>query len=493
MNHGRTLKQIVHKHMVDNDDDDERPEDSAGAQCIRFQLLTYQFGPTFVHQVFPDERIPGYLPPKVVEDESLSTLRPRPTRGHPSFRGSRAATKYLSILVTLTASCLNASLKLDVLPIPVVAGDNLQANKRRRLNHDNNGNDDDEEDIGSEDSETDEDDLDSCQEEGVAGEEWTLDQVRTSMESFLPPLLSQPHDDDESQFLSALIGTETHSYTTNDQRFVLSIATATQCATYHQAVQKLSYWFIDAASDIDITPDSTEWKVLYLFQRHGTNDTLFSLAGFMTLYHFFSPFRKPVGGCIVRVCQALVLPPYQRMGHGQRMLQAVFDYAHQSRAEPIVVEVNCENPAPGFQILRTVVDYQRFVDEGSTWFKDPTSCAATSSPSSSSLCKPLRESLKAYALKQSLTTPAQILKVYEIDTLMSIKKSFHSDDPSVIQQYTTIVRSRLEKDHEDELGELETNEATVRLNELLSAELTHHETVMRRVHGAKALCTIVKE
>jgi histone acetyltransferase 1 len=509
-------------------DDDEHPEDSAGAQCIRFKLLTHQFGPTFVHQVFPDELIPGYLPPApcsyddALEESSVSintSKSPRP-RSHPSFRGRRA-TKYLKIVVNLTASCQNTSLTLEALPIPDVQQDNCSNNKRRKLNND------DDEDIGSEDSETDEEDLESQEDDAsVDEEEWTLDHVRTALEPFLPP--SSPAtldrgDQNSGQFLPAPIGEEVTSYTMTTTKgegqsnsFVVTIATAAECATYHSVVQKLAYWFIDAASDIDLTENSTEWKVLYLFQKHeNENTTGYSLVGYMTLYHFASPFRKPAAGCIVRVCQALVLPPYQRRGHGQRMLESVFRYAHSSvpttntttpdAAEPIV-EVNCEDPAPGFQLLRTVVDYERFVTEGRTWFNknDPNSNDSdnknadpatnddnnnnNNQSSSQWLLKPLRESMKLSALQRSLTTATQVQKVYEIELLRSLQHQQQQQPPNdadaaAMQQYQSIVRSRLGQDHADELNALdEANEASVRLEELVREELAHHETVLRRVH-----------
>jgi histone acetyltransferase 1 len=510
-------------------DDDEHPEDSAGAQCIRFKLLTHQFGPTFVHQVFPDELIPGYLPAPWCHDAieessfSINTSKSPRLRSHPSFRGRRA-TKYLTIVVNLTASCQNISLTLEALPIPD-AQDNNCNNKRRKLNND------DDEDIGSEDSDTEEEDLESVEDNSVDEEEWTLDHVRTVLEPFLPPssptAASRDRGDDQNsgQFLPAPIGKEVTSYTMTTTKgngqsnsFVVTIATAAECATYHSGVQKLAYWFIDAASDIDLTESSTEWKVLYLFQKHENekDTTAYSLVGFMTLYHFASPFRKePAAGCIVRVCQALVLPPYQRRGHGQRMLESVFRYAQSSipttttpdaDAEPIV-EVNCEDPAPGFQLLRTVVDYERFVTEGRTWFNendpidndnknaDPAANDNNNNQSSSKwLLKPLRESMKLSALQRSLTTATQIQKVYEIELLRSLEQQQPPPPPkdadALMQQYKTIVRSRLGKDHADELIALdEANEASVRLEELVRLELEHHATVLRRcVHPPKTPC-----
>jgi histone acetyltransferase 1 len=48
----------------------------------------------------------------------------------------------------------------------------------------------------------------------------------------------------------------------------------------------------------------------------------------MTLFHFMAPFHKPNPGIIVRICQALVFPPYQGQGHGKRMMQILYDILH---------------------------------------------------------------------------------------------------------------------------------------------------------------------
>lgn len=55
----------------------------------------------------------------------------------------------------------------------------------------------------------------------------------------------------------------------------------------------------------------------------------------------------------MRVCQALVLPAYQRAGHGLRLLQLVQRLALQRDA---VVELTVEDPADGFRRLRDTVD-----------------------------------------------------------------------------------------------------------------------------------------
>lgn len=69
-----------------------------------------------------------------------------------------------------------------------------------------------------------------------------------------------------------------------------------------------------AAGD-DVALTEGEWEMLYLFRREGPSpeagqDPVLHLAGYMTVFSFSSPIK---GKC-PRVCQALILPPYQRQG-----------------------------------------------------------------------------------------------------------------------------------------------------------------------------------
>ena len=57
------------------------------------------------------------------------------------------------------------------------------------------------------------------------------------------------------------------------------------------------------------------------------------LAGFLTLY----AFNNPLKGKSIRVCQVLILPPFQRQGHGQRLLREAYRLA---REKDVVYEVN---------------------------------------------------------------------------------------------------------------------------------------------------------
>jgi len=83
--------------------------------------------------------------------------------------------------------------------------------------------------------------------------------------------------------------------------------------------EKLAMWFIETADSVDFSGDD-RWQVMFLVRRGRKNRSLF--VGYYTLF----TFRNPFAGAKVRVCQALILPPYQGKGLGREMLLAVYRY-----------------------------------------------------------------------------------------------------------------------------------------------------------------------
>jgi hypothetical protein len=60
-----------------------------------------------------------------------------------------------------------------------------------------------------------------------------------------------------------------------------------------------------------VDPSEDAWELLYLYERATEGALLF--AGYYTLFAFVNPLR----GKVLRVCQALILPHYQRQGEGR--------------------------------------------------------------------------------------------------------------------------------------------------------------------------------
>ncbi|GAB5035015.1 histone acetyltransferase [Nannochloropsis oceanica] len=139
-------------------------------------------------------------------------------------------------------------------------------------------------------------------------------------------------------------------------------------ANFHRRVQKLAPWFIENGDDVD--PEGGEWEVLYLLalppslpaSHEPAEGAMASppkippatapfLVGYLTLFAFTNPLK----GKALRLCQALILPPFQRQGHGQRLLREGWRIG---RERGVVYELNVEDPAPGFALLRNVTDVQ---------------------------------------------------------------------------------------------------------------------------------------
>ena len=133
---------------------------------------------------------------------------------------------------------------------------------------------------------------------------------------------------------------------------------------YHRRLQKLAWWLVDAASDIDV--ENPNWRVFGVFTAAQTAgaavgpgtgaaaaspNTPRRLAAYLTLFTFVNPLRTERQQAL-RVCTCLVLPYFQRQGHGEALMDAVYKHA----AAVDAYEVTVEAPAPGMSRLRDFVD-----------------------------------------------------------------------------------------------------------------------------------------
>ncbi|CAM9210043.1 unnamed protein product [Hapterophycus canaliculatus] len=128
--------------------------------------------------------------------------------------------------------------------------------------------------------------------------------------SFYPCLQYHPRQDFKPP------GARIHEYKREKKTFSVYRATGDDpgACEYHERAQCLAPWFIEAADAIDLTDD--RWEVFYLFEEETPRQVLgekwrpAALVGYFTVFGF----RNPVKGISLRVCQALVLPQFQRQG-----------------------------------------------------------------------------------------------------------------------------------------------------------------------------------
>eukprot|EP01133_Synstelium_polycarpum_P017269 gene17269-20594_t len=135
---------------------------------------------------------------------------------------------------------------------------------------------------------------------------------------------------------------------------------------YHEKLQVFVMWYIDGSSYI--FTDDTNWDVFFIFEKRIIDaDTRYGIVGYCTVYSFYhhpSTSRE-------RISQFLVLPPYQRMGHGRHLFNSIYNYykSNESVYGP-VYDVTVEDPADNFITLRNTVDLQNIMEND--LFKDIT-------------------------------------------------------------------------------------------------------------------------
>eukprot|EP01017_Pseudomicrothorax_dubius_P014517 TRINITY_DN1691_c0_g1_i8.p1 TRINITY_DN1691_c0_g1~~TRINITY_DN1691_c0_g1_i8.p1 ORF type:complete len:247 (+),score=46.04 TRINITY_DN1691_c0_g1_i8:693-1433(+) len=123
-------------------------------------------------------------------------------------------------------------------------------------------------------------------------------------------------------------------------------------------MQIFSKLFIDAASYIE---ESEYWTYLILYLFKGDR---FYLVGFANTYDFFLEFARKRR----RISQFVILPPFQRRGHGNQLIKILYETA---KADPQCTEITVEEPAPEFQLMRLNYEVQVVLNEiGHILFRD---------------------------------------------------------------------------------------------------------------------------
>ncbi|GKY96784.1 hypothetical protein MPSEU_000637600 [Mayamaea pseudoterrestris] len=502
----------------DSDDYDEEglnnddPQFSSAALCIEFELLGQSFRPVFTHQVFADEWIRGYQP----FYQHLSETFER--NAHSSFSNHDKVNMELAIAINLSPSCEYCSIDMTVRKIqPHVEA--RRYTKRPRLettikadacdtlvnaeNSEVESIDAADEEYEEESVNDDDDDAAEANNISLHGKEGAtrlarmpLAEVRQAMEFALPQ-----HAQDSmarSCFLPSPVGEIIKTYRHNDIEFVLTLATGKDALTFHNQVQKLAIWYIETADDVNIADESEGyWKVLYLFRKHERMQ--FSFAGYMTLFHFRSPFHKPTPGVILRVAQALLLPCYQRMGHGRTMLHAVFDNVAANTTDAAddamglskIVQVNVEDPAPEFTQLRNRVDLERYVQsrtDATDWFGED----GDKMPDDASFFTPLSELVLAKAAGEAKITKQQLQIVYELFRLQQLARHEGSADDLVVRddfekKFRLMVKARLNKVHADELSGYRNKEEKQKLlAKLFDERLRQYQAILASLKAGSA-------
>jgi histone acetyltransferase 1 len=315
------------------------------------------FHPVYTHQLFSGENIPGYQPRR-------DLLPVEYHLGHSDGIAGSSVSELL-IQVVLAPSCLCCMLTIEIKEIEKVKethsfddSEEIDSLKRKRKvdTFSDSPHKIKTPDISACRKSSDVDQGTQAKLEYFAAPPLSAYEIKVRLEKALPPIKTDIPEIE--MFLSEPIGTIQKEFSVKrgvrkEMDLIVTIASGAEAFAYHEKVQKLARLFIESADDVDLQnkDDVGHWKLLYVFRKHILkNCDNYSFVGYMTLYHFQSPFRKPKPGVVVRICQALIIPPYQRLGIGRTMQHAVYESLVQNQQSShdddihSIVEINVEDP-----------------------------------------------------------------------------------------------------------------------------------------------------
>lgn len=195
-------------------------------------------------------------------------------------------------------------------------------------------------------------------------------------------------------------------------------------------------WLIDGCTPIEVGPDGARWHLVTVW-RDG------ELVAASTTFTFVVPVRR------LRVCQFLVLPQHQRRGIGAQLLEAIVDMAKRDGA----VELNVEDPCPGFRALRDFVDARR-----ATTLRAQIEALAGSAPTAEQLAAAQKELLLSKDQAQRLV---EILRLRALDAAAAAPAA-----ADAMTSFRVGCKKRLLKLHDEDLGHLAVDERKRKLAEL---------------------------
>lgn len=209
---------------------------------------------------------------------------------------------------------------------------------------------------------------------------------------------------------------------------------------YHRRMQLFVLLFIEGASYIQ--EEEINWEFFTLYEKVGER---WHFMGYTSLYKFWCwPDSSRI-----RLSQFVILPPYQKQGHGAALYTTVYD---QIRQRPSVAELTVEDPSEDFDRLRDGNDIRRLLLPGGF---------VETAKAKDKLDAPLdKDWIEEQRLAHKLA-PRQWARVLEMVQLMNLDVS----KPERVKAYRLQVKARIYRQNKDILIQLEKGQQRAKLQE----------------------------
>lgn len=211
---------------------------------------------------------------------------------------------------------------------------------------------------------------------------------------------------------------------------------------YHEKMQTLILWFIDAASYI---LDDERWDYFVLHQHISDGEKkTYPFIGFATVYRYYA-YPKMIRP---RISQMLILPTFQKRGLGSKMLDAISNWYIK---DPDVLDITVEDPSDDFVRIRDYVDCKN--------------CMTLPSFAEEKLKSGFSKEMIEEARTKFKINKKQARRVYEILRL----KCTDTNNKSEYKAYRLDVKNRLNAPYQRELLDMEKLAKTLAPDELKAA------------------------
>ncbi|CAH3164227.1 unnamed protein product [Porites lobata] len=242
-----------------------------------------------------------------------------------------------------------------------------------------------------------------------------------------------------------------HSYKCSDVEYEIYKADVTtpRLKDYHERLQTFLLWFVDGSSYID--SDDEMWTFFLLFEkRKEAGNVYYSIVGYSTVYQYYAYPDK----IRPRISQMLILPPFQRQGHGVQLLQTVDKFYVKNLR---VLDITVEEPSSDFLKLRDYVD--------------ALDCRNLSAFSPENLRSGFSDKMVRQAREELKINKLQCRRVYEILRLRVTDLS----NAEEYKAYRLEVKNRLNIPFQKEKADMEKLKRLLKPEELTATQQTQQE------------------
>ncbi|KAG9061586.1 histone acetyltransferase 1 [Linnemannia hyalina] len=301
--------------------------------------------------------------------------------------------------------------------------------------------------------------LASCFSMGYKEKKPTADKIYSTMKDFLPDDIIDNHDlftqIAQRDYISFKpMGTKVSEYRSNAEGAENSVFEFYHCnfdtprfLEFHKRMQCFAIFFIEGASIIEDTDE--KWEARLLFERVSENgQETYNFVGYSNMYpYFYYPDQIRM-----RISQFLIMPPYQKQGHGSRLYQSLYnDFC--GRKE--IREMTVEDPNEEFSDLRDKNDMKHLDAKGV--FND--------------LKAPIKKDRIEQVAATYKLTKRQVARCFELALLRKLDKR----NQAQYRAFRLQVKERLYKHNAEALATLEKEDRIEKLHEtFLSVEEDYH-------------------